>query len=35
MYQYILVDFSRKPYSKVDFGHVKFLDAIFWVSPYY
>jgi len=23
------VDFSRKAYYKVDFGHAKFLDAIF------
>jgi len=29
MYQCILVDFSRKAYSKVDFGHVKILDTIF------
>jgi len=29
MYQCILVDFSRKAYSKVDFGHAKILDAIF------
>jgi len=35
MYQCILVDFSCKAYSKVDFGHIKILDAIFWVNPYY
>jgi len=29
MYQYILVDFLHKTYSKVDFGHAKILDAIF------
>jgi len=29
MYQCILADFLCKAYSKVDFGHVKILDAIF------
>jgi len=29
MCQYILVDFLRKAYSKVDFGHAKISDAIF------
>jgi len=29
MYQYILVIFLHKAYSKVDFGHVKILDTIF------
>jgi len=32
MYQYILVDFSCKAYSKVDFEHVKISDAIFFGS---
>jgi len=36
MHQYILVDFLRKAYSKLDFGHAKILDAnFFWVNPYY
>jgi len=30
MYQCILVDFSHKAYSKVDFGHIKISDAIFF-----
>jgi len=34
-YQYILVHFLCKAYSKVDFGHAKISDAIFWVNPYY
>ena len=29
MYQYILVDFLHKAYSKVDFGHAKISGAIF------
>jgi len=28
-YQYILVNFSHKAYSKVDFRHAKISDAIF------
>jgi len=28
-YQYILVDFLHKAYSKVDIGHIKISDAIF------
>jgi len=31
-YQYILVDFLRKAYFKVDFGHAKISDAIFFGS---
>jgi len=27
--------FLRKAYSKVDFGHAKISDTIFWVNPYY
>jgi len=29
MYQYILINFLHKAYSKVDFGHAKISDAIF------
>jgi len=32
MYQYILVNFLCKAYSKVDFGHTKISDAIFFRS---
>jgi len=32
MYQYILVVFLHKAYSKVDFGHAKILDTIFFGS---
>jgi len=32
MYQYILVIFLHKAYSKVDFKHAKILDAIFFRS---
>jgi len=35
MFQCILVNFLLKPYSKVDFGHIKISDAIFCVNPYY
>jgi len=35
LYQCILVDFSCKDYSKVDFGHTEISDAIFQVNPYY
>jgi len=35
MYQYILIDFLCKAYSKVDFGHAKILNIIFWVNAYY
>jgi len=35
-YQYILVDFLRKAYCKVDFGHTKISDTMFFrVNPYY
>jgi len=33
MYQCILINFSHKAYSKVDFGHAKILDAIFGSIP--
>jgi len=34
-YQCILLSFFIKVYSKVDFGHIKILNAILQVYPYY